>query len=303
VPVSSFFGGIQRFAGQRLGQARGAYQQLDKLTGGWLPGGGIASPLTRAKQEGERKMQTQYEEMLDRQSAGSDYVGKPGRFAGKGQIINALRAASVAGANPIGVALGNPADVNKISSYYRSFPDVTNEYDLNTNMFLRYLSGTGAEGLKIDPTVGRQIYTDIKQQEQKLSDPQRRENIISSPVNPEYMKQGLLSGRTPIYYGGSSEAISPQNMLLPTDKGERWQLEKSLGSYWAEPTDNGYTIKGERYNFGYAPVEKEGVRGASNIRAIPGSIADIGRNLVKQGFGTPFTYSLDVKPSGQVTVR
>ena len=47
MPVSSFFGGIQRFAGQRLGQARNAYQQLDKLTGGWLPGGGTASPITK----------------------------------------------------------------------------------------------------------------------------------------------------------------------------------------------------------------------------------------------------------------
>jgi len=48
VSVSSFFGGVQRFAGQAAGQAQRAYSQLDKASGGWLPGGGTASPITKA---------------------------------------------------------------------------------------------------------------------------------------------------------------------------------------------------------------------------------------------------------------
>ena len=48
VPVSSFFGGVQRFAGQAIGQAQRTYSQLDKASGGWLPGGGTASPITKA---------------------------------------------------------------------------------------------------------------------------------------------------------------------------------------------------------------------------------------------------------------
>lgn len=48
MPVSSFFGGVQRFAGQALGQAQRAYSQLDQASGGWLPGGGVASPATKA---------------------------------------------------------------------------------------------------------------------------------------------------------------------------------------------------------------------------------------------------------------
>jgi len=47
VSVSSFFGGVQRFAGQAIGQAQRAYSQLDKASGGWLPGGGTASPITK----------------------------------------------------------------------------------------------------------------------------------------------------------------------------------------------------------------------------------------------------------------
>jgi hypothetical protein len=48
VPISNFFGGLQRFAGQKLGEAQRVYQQADKSLGGWLPGGGTASPVTRA---------------------------------------------------------------------------------------------------------------------------------------------------------------------------------------------------------------------------------------------------------------
>ena len=120
--------------------------------------------------------------------------------------------------------------------------------------------------------------------------------------NPRYIKENLLKGRIPVYYGGVADtAISNVHQSqLPVDKGERWQLDRSLGSFWAEPTDNGYAIKDERYNFGYAPVNKGGVKGASDVKSIPGSITDLGRNLVKQGFGNPFTYNLNISPSGSV---
>ena len=155
---------FQRF----LNTATAKYKEADRATGGWLPGGGVASPLTRAKQEGERKLAQQHQQSIDRQSAKDDYVGKPGRFAGQGQFLNALRAITTTGANPIGIMQGNKTDIKKTAEYYKQFPDVTNEYDLNTNMFLRYLSGVGSEGLQIPQNVGTQIYQDIKEQEKKL---------------------------------------------------------------------------------------------------------------------------------------
>lgn len=284
------------FFQQFLNRTKAKYKEADKALGGWLPGGGTASPLTRAKQEGERKMA----EQIRRQS--QQYVGQPGRLAGKGQLSNVIRATTQAGTNPVSVALGNPKAVEKVSQYYAQYPEMQNEFDLNTNLFLRYLSGTGADGLKISPEVGKQIYSDIKQREQQILNPQYRESVINNPINPKHLKQGVLAGRIPVYYGGSSEAIVPNKSLLPTDQGERWQLDRSLGSYWAEPINDGYTIKNERYNFSYAPVDKEGVKGASDIKSIPGSITDLGRNLVRQGFGNPFVYSLNVSPSGAVKV-
>jgi len=298
VPVSSFFGGIQRFAGQALGQAQRAYGQLDQAAGGWLPGGGVASPLTRAKQEGERKMAEQINQQQNQS------VGQPGRFSRQSQLFNAIKAITQAGANPIGIVLGNQEDIKKTSEYYKQYPDMQNEFDLNTNMFLRYLSGTGADNLQISPEVGKQLYSDIKEQEQKFTNPQFRQEIIDSPMNPAYIKKNILAGKTPVYYGGSSEAIKPHHVLLPTDVGNRWQLAKSLGSYWAEPSDKGYTVKNERYNFWYAPEEKDGVKGgAEATRAIPTSIADIGRGLVRKGYGTPFTYTLNIDPTGKVDAR
>ena len=232
------------------------------------------------------------------------YVGQPGRFAGQGQLLNAVRATTQAGTNPVSVALGNPEAVKKVSGYYAQNPEMQNEFDLNTNMFLRYLSGTGADGLKVAPDVGKQLYSDIQKQEQKFTDPQYREMQISAfSPNPDYIKENLLKGRIPVYYGGVSDAVSPHKSTLPIDKGERWQLQNSLGAHWAEPSKDGYAIQGEKYNFVYAPIKKGGREDRQNMSFLPVTPADIGRNIVSQGFGNPFTYNLDVNSSGQVNVR
>ena len=280
-----------------LNKVRLKYKEADKATGGWLPGGGVASPLTRTKQEGERKMADQ----IRRQS--EQYEGQPGRFAGQGQLLNAIRATTQAGTNPVSVALGNPKAIEKVSTYYAQYPETQNEFDLNTNMFLRYLSGTGADGLKVAPDVGKQLYSDIQRQEKKFTDPRYRGMQISPfSANPDYMKENLLKGRIPVYYGGYSDAVSPHQATLAIDKGERWQLQNSLGAHWAKPTDDGYEIQGEKYNFVYAPVEKEGRKDRQGMSFLPMTPADIGRNLVTQGFGKPFTYSLNVDKSGAVKV-
>jgi hypothetical protein len=303
---------FQRF----LNAATAKYKEADRATGGWLPGGGVASPLTRAKQEEERKLAQQYQQSIDRQSAKNDYVGKPGRFAGQGQFLNALRAVTTASANPIGIVQGNKTDIKKTAEYYKEFPDVTNEYDLNTNMFLRYLSGVGSEGLQIPQNVGTQIYQDIKEQEKKIMDPATRENVLNSPYNPAYIKPNLLKGNVPVYYLGQSEAkglrMGGPGLTLVKDIGERKQLDRSLGSYWAKPEENESYKINDRYNFGYAPKNKEGFGGSlTGFNPTPGfaaflspdPAAQLGRNLVKAGYGTPYTTNLQVRPDGQVVVR
>lgn len=287
------------------GSQPGILQAIDRALGGWLPGGGVASPLTRARQEGEQK----WAEQIKKREG--EYVGQPGRFAGQGQIMSTVRAITEAGANPIAVAAGNPEAIKRVSSYYANFPNLQNQYDLNTNLFLRYLSGTGAEGLKVTPEVGKQLYADIKEQERKMFSPEYRQQVINNPSIPDYLRQNIVKGRTPVYYGGSSEAIAPAEAQLPGDVGQRWQLQHSLGSYWAEPSgpNDGYTIRGERYNFNYAPISKEGIEASQNLSTLsnpyelaPLSPVGAGRSVVRRGYGTPYKYSLQVDRSGNVQV-
>lgn len=175
MPLPNWLSGGFRAAGE-------IWQQADRATGGWLPGGGTASPLTRARQEGEKRMAGRLNTALDRQSAANSYVGQPGRYAHQGQGLNALRAITQAGANPVGVVASNPKEIQKVAQYYSSYPEVQNEYDLNTNMFLRYLSETGTDNLQIPQTVGRQIYQDIVQNKQKFSNPSFTQEVASDPT-------------------------------------------------------------------------------------------------------------------------
>jgi hypothetical protein len=277
------------------------YRKLDKKAGGWLPGGGTASPITAASQQAQRDYNEKIRRRIEMRDAPP---GTPGRFAGEGQVMNALRATTSAGANPVGLAFANKKDVEKVASYYKARPELQNQYDLNTNMMLRYLSGTGAEGMQVSPEVGRQLYSDIQEQEKLFQNPEYRQYQITSPNNPAYMRENILRGNTPVYYGGLSDSPAPHQAQLPIDIGERWQLSKSLGSFWAQPQagSQGRTIN-EKYDFGYAPESKGGLKGgAESAFILPTSAANVGRRLAQQGYGTPFAYSMDVQPSGKVTV-
>ena len=49
---------------------------------------------------------------------------------------------------------------------------------------------------------------------------------------------------------------------------------------------------------------KEVIKGGAESRFfLPTSPANVGRRIAQQGYGAPFKYSMDVQPSGQVTVR
>ncbi|NBX49668.1 hypothetical protein EBT25_06930 [bacterium] len=68
MPLSSFFGGVQRFAGQALGRAQRAYGQVDKsVFGGALPGG-ADSPIVGSsvnREEQRRAVRNVYDKGAD----------------------------------------------------------------------------------------------------------------------------------------------------------------------------------------------------------------------------------------------
>jgi hypothetical protein len=89
---------------------------------------------------------------------GKPWAGKPGQFRNSWQPLNAIDAITKAGANPLGLAQANPNDIKLVSNYYSANPQVANQYDLRTNLFLRYIAGTGTKDLEISPETGREIY-------------------------------------------------------------------------------------------------------------------------------------------------
>lgn len=281
-----------RKAGEIWGQA-------DRALGGWLPGGGTASPITRASQQAQRDLDERVRRRIEMRDAPA---GTPGRFAGKGQIVSGLQAIVDASANPLKVLSGDKQELSKLGGFYKANPDLQNQYDLNTNLFLRYLSGTGTDGLKVAPKVGQQIYSDVLKQEEKVT-PDVRQDWLAQPGLADWQKQRFAAD-TPVYYGGTTESRRGRNSIsLAHNEGERWQLRNSLGSFWSSRSPEGQDrLIDDNYDFMYAPVEKGGLDVKWNP-SVGFSSADFGRRLVRAGFGTPYKVRLNVKPTGEVTVR
>lgn len=276
------------------------YRDADAALGGFLPFGGTASPITAASQQAQRGFDERIRQRIAERDA---EPGTPGRFAGKGPILSAVQSIVDAGANPLGVATGEAQEVGKVADFYKANPDLQNQYDLNTNLFLRYLSGTGTEGLKVAPEVGQQLYSDILEQEQKF--PADVRQALMRPGLEEWQKQRLAAADTPVYYSGTTETRRDKKLpSLATDVGERGQLRNSLGSFWSSLSPDGpERLIDDRYDFVYAPKEKGGFRDYPKGRNFGLTPADFGRRLVQAGYGNPFDVRLKVNPKGEVNVR
>jgi len=219
-----------------------------------------------------------------------------------------------AGANPFGIFTGNQDDVRKIADFYgaQENSERLNQMPLDSQLFMRYLSGKGAEGMSIDQERGKAIRQAILDQEANLRGPTREhklENIKKNFGDGHYKR--IMQGHVPVYFGGHSEAFNFPG-TIPSDKPYRGELKNSLGSFWAVPNNDGsYDIE-ERYNFYYAPGSKEGWNDAQHAKRremlrsqLSTSLnpADIGRKIVMQGEGQPYSYRLRVNPDGTVLMN
>jgi hypothetical protein len=221
-----------------------------------------------------------------------DWVGGP------------IQAFTKAGVNPMAAVTQNEKELEKAFSYYRNNPDKLNTLDLKSNMLMRYLSGVGSQGMQFPEGTGKQLLTDIREQDAKFRDSAYRQQVLNSANTPEYIKQGLLQGLIPVYYGGMSDAPAPIKSQLPIDVGQRGQLSKSIGSFWAQPTPGGGFTIDEKYNFGYAPLEKGGVPEGQNYdTGFDMNPANIGRRLIQKGYGNPYSYQIKLSPNGQLQIR
>lgn len=208
------------------------------------------------------------------------WTGKPGQFANKGSLQNGLDALNKAGASPIGFANGSANDIELVRRFYEKNPNVANQYDLPVNLFLRYVSGAGDKGLAISQEQGSRILAAIGEGRKRMADPKQQAEWLRAKSGSEQASHAtkLKQGWVPIDYPD-----------LKNDKGN--ELKFSLGRFWAQPEkDGGYRIV-EDFNFPYAG---KGTKGG--LKVDPGQVAN---DLVIQGVGSPFRYTLIVGPDGK----
>jgi len=220
-----------------------------------------------------------------------------------------------AGVNPIGIIMGDQGDVRRLGNFYGADENqkALNKMPLDSQLFMRYLSGRGAQGMAIDQDRGQAIYDSIIDQRKNLQSPKRDAilNQIRSNYGESHYKR-VMQGDIPVYFGGSSEGIAHPS-TVPSDKPFRGELKNSLGSFWATPNQDGSFDIDEKYNFSYAPRSNEGEwtdedadkRREMYRKQLSTSLnpADIGRRIVMQGEGSPFDYKLRVNPNGSVLVN
>ena len=232
------------------------------------------------------------------------WSGSTGQFQNKNVLQNGIDAINKAGASLKGFADGNKNDLTLVKNFY-SEPNnngVLNQYDMTTNLYLRYLSGKGGEGLEISPERTDQLRSAIQAQEKNLKDPLAIENIKAS------YGQGAVDrinkGEIPVYFQGSKDAVAPVKATVPRDLPGNNDLSLSVGSFWAKPDDKGgYTVT-DTYDFRYAPKNKGG-DGNQDIKKMaekyygggglfyydPRNVA--GRQAIS-GLGKPYTYTLEI---------
>jgi len=232
------------------------------------------------------------------------WSGVPGQFADKSPLQNGLDALNKAGASPKGFADGNPNDLKLVSNFYTNPKNngVMNQYDLSTNLYLRYISGKGKEGLEVSPKQKGQISGFIKKQQDNLSDPELVDNIKSN--FGEGHVDRIQKGDVPVYFGGWSDAPAPVKGKIPVDIEGAKDASTSLGSFWAKPnTQGGFDVE-EDYNFAYAPKKDGGSGYQPTVKQAkthygsnpvqwykPQNVA--GRHAIS-GYGTPFKYTISV---------
>ena len=254
----------------------------------------IVAPPAQAMELGDQlASQLQAQNRYGDVASLTPYIGVAGERRSKGSWQNAMDAVTRAGASPLGFATNNSNDMKLVSKFYRANPGVANQYDLATNLFVRYTSGIGAKGLQLSQEQGKSVYDAYLAAKQRLADPafQRELRGTKGPGYISQLSQDLREGRVPVRY----------------DYGEATaEVKSSVGQFYAQEQKDGSILIKENYNFYYAPEGKQGENkagAATREPFLPFTPANIGRNLVRGGVGKPFGYSLRIWPDGRVRVN
>jgi hypothetical protein len=246
-----------------------------------------------------------FEEVAGPGAQRKPWAGKPGQFRNSWVPLNALDAVTKAGANPLGLAQANPNDIKLVAKYYSANPQVANQYDLRTNLFLRYVSGAGTRGLVIGEETGREIYQQIRKNHDPIKgmkswrDGAAMERLYADYGEDDGALQRLGKGHVPVRYDKD---------YTHTAQSPGTELSNSLGQFWAEPQKDGSYIVVDKYDFFGAPASKGG--NAEHNKNLESLYVDkthlnpkmAATKLLAMGVGTPYQIRFRVYPNGRVQI-
>jgi hypothetical protein len=272
MPDSSFFGRLQRFAGQ-------AYGALDRSVGGILPGGADNPYIGKSTPYFSRPSI----------SPPPNVSGKIINFTTPSPFEKDLGRAVDAGASA--VASVQPKIKDFVSNSPRFIQDAVstglNKLPVSVNLFGRYYTGLGDKGLELPQSFINDTKTAIQKSvlnvPQELTNLQKSEQIMQNSLNN--LRQGNLQGasnqpnftllpgsdREGLYHmvnNSLAENRSRQNQLKAGNIAIGYQneeansanpftsLKTSLGSAWFKPTNEGGWSTKEKYDFEYAGEDK-----------------------------------------------
>ena len=256
MPASSFFGGLQRFAGQ-------AYGSLDRSVGGVLPGGADSSIIGKSKPYFERP---DVQSVINKMPQGTPF--SPTLFSSPfeknlGKVIDTA-ASGIAGARPVVQSMLSSPPLRETTS------SVLNQLPVSANLFGRYFTGIGSQGLKLPQSFIQDTGNAVRSSAAGITGLKKRFEVQRSQAEGDLsrIKEGQHIGVDYKTVNDSlAEIKSFQNKLnqgyVPVetaysskDTNPLTSLGTSLGRALFKPTDKGGWKTEEKYDFAYGGADK-----------------------------------------------
>jgi hypothetical protein len=269
------------------------YQQADKRLGGWLPGGGTASPITRPIQEGSSKLAGKFRDQLvvpviDKGIETGALPTKEAMFAryltGTSKPLTVYPEPLL---NKISNAYGQVAieatrgDVDKIfkqeNPLYRQYETTQNQFN-NLNARLR----NQAEMYGVESSV--QDRQKLKQYEQKTNELRQSLGLAEMDDLATYLPRTTLSDQERLNIIQKNNLVQPKNVTINYEAAYEVMPEEvqlSLGRFAIK--DN--TIQ-DRYKFDALQAGREKLPGRGSVYPDAAGGGELGSNLIELGLKT-----------------
>ena len=256
MPISNFFNQVTRKAGQVWGQA-------DRALGGVLPGGSDNAYLGASKPYFKRPSINEVAQKMGANFYASQLSSPFERDLGK--VID-VGASAIAGARPyVKTAINQSPDIVKDLT-----SSVLNQLPVSANLFGRYYTGIGAEGLELPKSFieGSRpaIQSSAKNINQYKNDAARERSGLEADIKlnrqgeKTFMDYSSLNNRlaeVKSFQNKLNQGYVPvETAMSMNEKDPMSALGTSLGRAFFQPSGDGGWKTNEKYDFEYGGADK-----------------------------------------------